>query len=91
MIPRITITQHEARVYEWAIMYDAHKADDDFGETSIAACLMSALSGLPSEESLVELSYRGVNMGTFVRNRVQAHPAAFASIVARTYAELTQE
>jgi hypothetical protein len=89
MTPRISIKQHEACVYEWAIMYDAHKADDDFGETSILACLMSALSGLPSEESLVELSYQGVHMGTFARQRVQAHPAAFVSLVAATYAELT--
>lgn len=89
MTPRISITQHESCVYEWAIMYDAHKADDDFGETSIVACLMSALSGLPSEERLVELSYQGMHMGTFARKRIQADPAVFASIVAGTYAELT--
>lgn len=89
MIPRISITQHEACVYEWAIMYDVHKADHDFGEISITACIKSALSGLPSEESLVELSYRGVHMGTFVKNRIQADPGAFASMVAETYAELT--
>lgn len=55
--------QHEVCLYEWAIMYDSHKAEDEFGETSTVACLISALAGLRSEENLVELTHQGVHMG----------------------------
>jgi hypothetical protein len=87
--PCIDISRHLPKVYEWAVAYDIEKMDGDLGETSIADCLVSALAGLPDEENLVEIRYRGVHMGTYHKRRVDDSPGEIAAIIAETYGALT--
>lgn len=86
--PRIVILRHQPNVYEWAVMYDQEKMGGDLGETSIADCLVSALGCVPDGESLVEISYRGVHMGTFDTRRVDDSPGEVAAIISETYGVL---
>lgn len=91
MTPRIDIIQHEAAIYEWAVMYGDHGVDRDLGETSIAGCLMSATAGLPADDDLVEIAYRGMHMGTFAVNRVKTKAGEIASLIVDTYGSLKNQ
>jgi hypothetical protein len=87
--PCIAITRHYENVYEWEVLYGHQKMDGDIGETSISDCLVAALGTLPNEERLVEISYRGMHMGTYDIRRVSDCPGEIAGTVAETYGVLT--
>ena len=87
--PCIAITRHQPNVYEWAVLYGQEKMDGDIGDTSITDCLVAALGSLPNEESLVEISYRGMHMGTYDIRRLDDGPGDIAAIISETYGVLT--
>ena len=86
--PCIVIMRHQPNVYEWAVMYDQEKMDGDIGDTSISDCLAAALGSLPDEENLVEISYRGMHVGTYDKRRVDDCPGEIAAIISETYGAL---
>jgi hypothetical protein len=63
--------------------------DGDVGDTSIASCLSSALTGLPEVERLVEVRYHGLHMGTFKKIHVLECTEEVAAGIAATYGMLT--
>lgn len=86
--PCIVIKRHQPNVYEWALMYAEEKVDGDIGDTSISDCLVAALGSLPDEDSPVEISYRGIHMGTYDKGRVDDCPGEIAAIISETYGAL---
>lgn len=84
--PRITITRHKPGVYEWAVIFDQAKLAGEIGDTSISECLASALAALPDDEETVEVSYRGVGMGTFAAHVVSELPEFVAEQITARYA-----
>lgn len=65
--------------------------DGDIGDTSITDCLAAALDSVPDEENLVEISYRGMHMGTYDKRRVKDCPGEVAAIISETYGALAQD
>lgn len=86
--PCIVIMRHQPNVYEWAVMYAQEKMDGDIGDTSISDCLVAALDSLLDEDSLVEISYRGIHMGTYDKRRVDDCPSEIAAIISESYGAL---
>lgn len=82
---RILITRHKPGVYEWAVMLDNEQLESDIGDTSISECLASAGSALPDDQESVEISYRGVSMGSFASFAVQEVPEHVAEQITARY------
>jgi len=83
---RICITFYKPGLYEWAVLFDQVKLASDIGDTSISECLASAGSLLPDDQESVEISYRGVPVGSFTSFAVQEVPDYVAGQVIAGYA-----
>jgi hypothetical protein len=89
--PCIVIDGHKPGFYEWSVMYDHEKMDGDLGDTSIASCLSSALAGMPDEERLIEIRYRGLHMGTFEKLQILECTDEIAAKIAASHGALTHD
>lgn len=87
---KISLTRHKSGLYEWQRSYDHEVVDGDVGDNSITGCLSSGVSGLPDSDTLVEISYRGVHMGTFPVDRVREFPEDVADQISETYGVLVE-
>jgi hypothetical protein len=89
-VPCIVIDRHKAGFYEWSVLYGHETMGGDLGDPSIASCLSSALAGMPGEERLIEVRYRGLHMGTFETNQVLECTDGIATKIAALHAALTR-
>lgn len=87
-IPVIAIALHKSGFYEWAIVYGSERVDGDVGDSSISACLGSAVASLKKDARLVEVRYRAVGMGTFLRVTLDEAPEVIAEKIANDYGTL---
>jgi hypothetical protein len=84
---RIFITRDKPGLYEWAVLFDQEILASDIGDTSISECLASAGSALPDDQQSVEISYRGVPVGSFTSLDLQAVPEYVAEQITAHYAD----
>jgi hypothetical protein len=87
-IPHIVVKRHDVSLYEWQVLYGQEKVDGDAGESSISECLTSGIGSIPESETLVEVSYRGIHMGTFAVQGVQEYPEEVAERIVDLYAKV---
>jgi hypothetical protein len=87
----IVIARHKPGFYEWSVMYGPQKMDGDLGDTSIASCLSSALAGIPDEERLIEVRYRGFHMGTFEKLHIIECTEEVAAKIAASHGAFTHD
>lgn len=87
-LPRISINRLDSGVYEWILSIEDDRLEGDIGESSIAECLISALSPLPLDWHHVEIKYRSVHMGTFNVVEVSERPDLVADRISEAYAAL---
>lgn len=87
-IPVIAIARISSGLYKWAILYGSELVDSDVGDSSIAACLSSALAGIPDDTMQVEVRYHTVGMGTFSRVALEEDPEDIAETIANCYGTL---
>jgi hypothetical protein len=86
--PKITIIRHKAGLYEWQTSFDHEVIDSDVGDNSIIGCLDSAANSIPDSQSLVEISYRGVHMGTYNIETVRECSGDIADRITEMYGAL---
>jgi hypothetical protein len=89
--PHISIQRHEVGLYEWSLLYGNEKFDGEAGDSNIEACLSSAISSIPDTERLVEISYRGIHMGTFQTAAVLEKFQDTTKRIVEAYATLIQD
>lgn len=89
--PCIVISRHGPQFYEWAVLMDHEQFDGDVGDPSIVSCLQSALAGIPDGQRLVEVRYRGIHMGTFEKESMEAAVGELAAKFAASHAALTHD
>lgn len=88
-LPRIAISRHKAALYEWAVLFADEPVDQEVGATSINECLSDSIAALPDDILLVEVSYRGVHMGTFLRAEIDHQSELVAEQITERYGALT--
>lgn len=84
-LPCIVIQRHDFGLYEWCVVYDNEKVDGDAGDSSITACLISAVGGLPDHERLAEVKYRGIHMGSFSKAELVELTETVAARIVESY------
>jgi hypothetical protein len=88
MIPHIVIKRHDVGLYEWIVVYGNEEFDGEAGESSISECLISGIGSIPESVTLVEISYRGIHMGTFHVVEVRENTEGVAERIVETYGAL---
>jgi hypothetical protein len=86
--PHIVIQRHGVGLYEWLVLYGQEKIDGEAGDASITECLISALGAIPEDETLAEITYRGIHMGTFHILQIQDYTETVSERIVDFYAEL---
>jgi hypothetical protein len=87
-VPHIYIQRHEVGLYEWSLLYGSEKLEGDIGDSNIEGCLKGAMSSVPKTDQLVEISYRGIHMGTFRSSSLLENSQATSDLIVETYAKL---
>ncbi|MQR02367.1 hypothetical protein [Glaciimonas soli] len=88
--PHIVIHRHDVGLYEWSLQFGQEEINRETGDASIAECLIDAIGTFPESEKLVQITYRGVHMGTFHTSEIHEHSAGVAGRIVASYAELVQ-
>lgn len=88
IVPRICIQRHDAGVYKWALLIDDESLYGEVGETSIEACLKSALFVFPLDVRQVDIEYRGMSVGTVSVEELAERPDLVAERIAEGYAAM---
>lgn len=86
MTPLISIDRHKAGLYEWKTIWGAEEFDGEIGDNSIQGCLIDAIDRMPESQKLVEISYRGIHMGTFHAVEVRELTEDVAERIVASYA-----
>lgn len=81
----IAIAWHKSELYEWTILYGSELVDGEAGDSSISACLTSAVAVIPDDVKLLEVRYRAMRMGTFTRVALEETPEIIAEQIANCY------
>jgi len=87
MIARIDIHRTDEH-YGYRVLADADVLYDDTGLTSVVACLVSAVEGLPPQVRAVEVACSGVVSGTYPLNVLAARADEVAQHAIHTTASV---
>jgi predicted GTPase len=85
--PDIFIGRTDHGFYGWSIMYGQMNHAQRTAEPSIAECLKEALDHLPESEAVVNVTYRGVEVGRMIRAEIEYSPARAASEITSRFAD----
>lgn len=62
--------------------------DGEVGDSSISSCLSSTVAAIPDDFKMVEIRYRTVGIGNFLRMALEEAPDVIAEHVANDYGPL---
>lgn len=88
LFPVLHIQRVHSGIYEWLITLGGHVLAQDDGLASIAECLKQALHGFSEDTHAVEIRYRGIGIGTFPIQALQAAPSIFADKIIMLFSEV---
>jgi len=86
--PVLHIQRVHSGIYGWQISLGGHVLAQDDGLASIAECLKQALHDFSEETHAVEIRYRGIGLGTYPTQALQAAPSDFADRIVALFAEV---
>ena len=84
--PLIDIRRHDFGMYEWSLLYERELLDGEIGDPNIEACLAGALSSISEIAQLVQISYRGVNVGTYSVDVISEDAARVSARIVESFA-----
>lgn len=87
-ISLISIDRHQPTSYEWLVSAGAEIHHSHFGQTTLTACLHGAALKAPKENTMVEIIYRHIHMGTHMLEDILSDTERHAKYIADRYARL---